>query len=44
VLLLSLFANSFGIGNPNVFGWQQVTGAILGAVITVAGAVLKYRK
>lgn len=39
-LLLSLFADPLGIGEGEVFGWLQITGTVLGAVVTALGLAL----
>jgi hypothetical protein len=44
LLILSLAANPLGIGNPAVFGRNQIIGTILGAVAIVAGLILMLRK
>ena len=40
VLLLSLFADPLGIGEGEVFGWLQITGTIIGALVTLLGLAL----
>jgi hypothetical protein len=44
LLILSLAANPLGIGNPSVFGRNQIIGTILGAVAIVAGLILTLKK
>jgi hypothetical protein len=44
ILVLSLVANSIGLGNPSVFGWIQIVGAIVGAIAAVAGLFLTLKK
>jgi hypothetical protein len=39
-LLLSLFADPLGIGEGEVFGWLQITGTIIGALVTLLGVAL----
>lgn len=43
ILVLSLFANSIGIGNPARFGYIQIIGAIVGAIVAVVGLVMTLR-
>jgi len=44
VLVLSLFADTLGLGGPNsVFGPYQIVGTILGAIVAVVGLVLTLR-
>ena len=40
VLLLSLVADLIGIGGNPSFGYYQIVGAIVGAVVAVVGLVL----
>jgi len=44
VLLLSLLADSIGIGVNPIFGRSQIIGTIAGAIVTVVGLVLTLRK
>ena len=44
VLLLSLLADSIGIGGNPIFGRNQIAGTIAGAIVTVVGLVLTLRK
>ncbi len=44
VLLLSLVADSIGIGGSAGFGRYQIVGAIVGAIVTVVGLVLTLKK
>jgi hypothetical protein len=39
-LLVSLFADPLGIGEGEVFGWLQITGTIIGALVTLLGLAL----
>jgi hypothetical protein len=39
-LLVSVFADPLGIGEGEVFGWLQITGTIIGAVVTLLGLAL----
>jgi len=43
VLLVSLLANQLGLGSPG-FGFKQIIGTVLGAVVTVLGIVLATRQ
>lgn len=43
VLLVSLLANPLGLGAPG-FGFKQIIGAVLGAVVAVLGIVLARRQ
>ena len=43
VLLVSLTADSLGVGEGTGIGWKQITGAVIGVVIAVIG-VLQLRK
>jgi hypothetical protein len=45
ILVLSLAADLVGLGGSNVvFGPQQIIGAVVGAIVTVVGLVLRLRK
>jgi hypothetical protein len=44
VLLLALFANAIGIGNPANFGYIQIAGTIVGAILTVVGLYLALKR
>jgi len=44
ILILSLVADPIGIGGSLGFGWKQILGALVGAVLTVVGLVLGYKK
>jgi hypothetical protein len=45
VVLISVFADSFGIGaQASVFGWKQILGTVVGAVVCLAGIVVSLRK
>jgi hypothetical protein len=44
VLLLALFANAIGIGNPARFGYIQIAGTIVGAILTLAGLYLTLKR
>ncbi len=38
---LSALGDPLGIGGSSDFGWKQVTGVVIGAVLVVAGAVTR---
>ncbi len=40
VLAISALADQIGIGDEEVFGWQQIGGVVLGAVVAVAGFII----
>jgi hypothetical protein len=42
LLVLSALADPLSVGNENGFGWKQVTGVVVGAVVAVAGLALMY--
>jgi len=44
VLLLSLVADPIGIGGSPGFGYYQIGGTIVGAILTVVGLVLTLKK
>lgn len=44
ILVLSLAADPIGIGGNPAFGRDQITGAIVGAIVTVVGLILRLRK
>jgi hypothetical protein len=44
ILLLSLLANSIGIGRAPGFGYKQIAGTVVGAIIAIVGYVLFSRK
>jgi hypothetical protein len=44
ILVLSLVANSIGLGNPSVFGPLQIAGAIAGAIAVGVGLFLTLKK
>jgi hypothetical protein len=44
VLLLSLVADPIGIGGSPGFGYYQIGGTIVGAIVTVVGLVLTLKK
>jgi hypothetical protein len=43
LLLVSALAEPIGLGDPTGgFGWKQITGVIIGAVVMVVGLALMY--
>lgn len=44
VLLVSLFADSLGIGGVPGFGYKQIAGAVVGVIVAIVGYVLFSRK
>ena len=38
--LIAVFADPLGIGEGHVFGWLQITGTILGALVTLCGLAM----
>ena len=44
ILLLSLLADSIGIGGAVRFGYRQIAGAVVGVIIAIAGYFLYSRK
>ena len=44
ILILSLVANSIGVGNPSVFGRLQIAGTIVGAIVAAVGLFLTLNK
>jgi hypothetical protein len=38
--LIAVFADPLGIGEGHVFGWLQITGTILGALVTLCGIAM----
>jgi hypothetical protein len=43
VLVISLAADTLGIGNVPGFGWKQILGAVVGAVVALGGVWLALR-
>ena len=37
ILVVSVFANQFGVGDTGSFGWKQITGTVVGGAIVVLG-------
>jgi hypothetical protein len=44
LLLVSITADTLGIGTGNGFGWKQAVGAIVGNLIALAGIWLSVNK
>jgi hypothetical protein len=45
LIVVSLFADTLGIGcNMAVFGWKQILGTVVGAVVTLGGVLLALLK
>jgi len=44
ILVLSLIGDLLGIGRSPGFGWNQILGIVIGAVLTIVGVVLKFKK
>ena len=40
ILVESIFADGIGVGNLTSFGWHQVIGTIVGAILTAGGLFL----
>jgi hypothetical protein len=43
LVLVSLFADPFGLGRSSGFGWKQILGVVVGALIIAAGFYLRRR-
>ncbi len=41
IVALSAFGDSLGFGASSDFGWKQVAGVVVGAVLVVAGVVTR---
>ena len=44
MLVVSLAADTLGIGNVPGFGWKQILGAVVGAVVALGGVWLVWSK
>lgn len=44
ILALSLLADSIGIGGSPGFGYLQIAGVVVGAVVAAAGLVVAFRE
>src|SRR5262245_9365579 len=38
--LIAVFADPLGIGEGHVFGWLQITGTVIGALVTLCGIAM----
>jgi len=38
--LIAVFADPLGIGEGHVFGWLQITGTIVGVLVTICGIAM----
>jgi uncharacterized membrane protein len=43
VVVVSALADQIGIGRGDAFGWNQIVGVIVGAVIAVVGVIVASR-
>jgi hypothetical protein len=43
VVLVAAFADQIGIGESDAFGWKQITGVVVGALIIVLGWFIAFR-
>ena len=41
VLAISALADEIGIGDEEAFGWQQIGGVVVGAIVAVAGFIIR---
>jgi hypothetical protein len=44
LLVICLLADLLGLGDKNIFGYKQILGVIAGAVISVVGIVLLFKR
>jgi hypothetical protein len=44
ILLVSVFADTLGIGSSASFGWKQIAGTVIGVLVALAGGWLATRK
>lgn len=44
VLVLSLVLDLIGLGRTPGFGWNQIAGTIVGAIVAIVGVVLMVKK
>ena len=45
IILVSLLADTIGLGaQPDIIGWRQILGAVIGAALGIGGVVLLIRK
>jgi hypothetical protein len=44
LVLISLFADRMGLGRSPGFGWRQILGVVVGALVLLAGGYLWWRQ
>jgi len=44
LVLISLFADQMGLGRSPGFGWRQILGVVVGALVILAGGYLWWRQ
>jgi hypothetical protein len=44
LVLISLFADPLGLGRSAGFGWKQILGVVVGALVILAGGYLWWRQ
>ena len=44
LVLISLFADPLGLGRSSGFGWKQILGVVVGALVILAGGYLWWRQ
>jgi uncharacterized membrane protein len=44
LVLISLFADPLGLGRSPGFGWKQILGVVVGALVILAGVYLWWRQ
>ena len=44
LLIISLLADTLGLGGAAGFGWKQILGSVVGAIAVVAGLILAIKK
>ena len=44
LLIVSLLADTLGLGGAAGFGWKQILGSVVGAVAVVAGLIVIFKK
>jgi hypothetical protein len=45
IILIALLADVIGVGaQPDIIGWRQILGAVIGAALGIGGVVLLVRK
>lgn len=43
VVAIAALADQIGIGNEDAFGWKQIAGVVVGAVVAVSGIITATR-